>query len=65
MATVDPGAINLARTHPTTPFRFVQLEQTVAEIKAKEAQGIELRPELKAAPESAAPTSARDSTGQK
>jgi len=65
MATVDPGAINLARTHPTTPFRFVQLEQTVAEIKAKEAQGIELRPELKAASESAAPTSARDSATQK
>lgn len=60
MATVNPSAISLARTHPTTPFRFVQLEKTVVEIKAKEAQGIELRPELGSAAESATPAAATE-----
>ncbi len=64
MAIVNPSAISLARTHPTTPFRFVQLEKTVAEIKAKEAQGIELRPELGSAAESATPVSATEAAAK-
>ena len=49
MAAEHPGNIasNHAATHPSTPERFVALEKTVAEIKRKQAQGLELMPDLK------------------
>lgn len=45
----NPGGISkaLATTHPSTPERFVALEQTVAEIEGKRASGMELLPNEK------------------
>jgi len=49
MATVSPGSIknNHSSTHPATAQRFVALENTVKEIKNKQAKGLPLKPELK------------------
>lgn len=47
MAATDPRAITMKSTHPTTPERFVAIEQTVAEIQAKIAEGQPLKPETK------------------
>lgn len=47
MAIAAPGSITMARTHPTTAERFVRLEQTVAEIRAKLESGEPLRPNMK------------------
>lgn len=46
-AQIDPHAIAYSSTHPTTAERFVLLEQTAKEIRAKEAQNAPLLPEKK------------------
>ena len=53
MAALSPAAIQSSHmsTHPATPERFVALEQTVKEIKAKRAAGKVLTPNLKYAPD--------------
>ena len=53
MATLSPAAIQSSHmsTHPATPQRFVALEETVKEIKAKQAAGQPLTPNLKGAPQ--------------
>ena len=50
MAAAHPQAIQsggFMATHPSTPERFLSLENTVAEIKRKQAEGKPLRPEMK------------------
>lgn len=56
MATLSPAAIKSSHmaSHPATPERFVALEETVKEIKAKKAAGKPLVPNLKNAPDLAA-----------
>jgi hypothetical protein len=56
MATLSPNAIKSSHlaSHPATPERFVALEETVKEIKAKKAAGKPLVPNLKNAPEAEA-----------
>jgi len=46
-AQIDPHAIAYSSTHPTTAERFVLLEQTAIEIRAKEANNAPLIPEKK------------------
>lgn len=59
MAALSPGSIQSSHTasHPATPERFVALEETVKEIKAKKAAGKPLVPNLKNVPDAAAGTS--------
>jgi Zn-dependent protease with chaperone function len=47
MSLLDPGSIRLAKTHPTTPMRFVQMQKVAAEIADKESRGQPLDPELR------------------
>lgn len=52
MAALSPAAIQSSHmsTHPATPERFVALEETVKEIKAKKTAGKPLEPNLKGDP---------------
>jgi beta-barrel assembly-enhancing protease len=47
MAISDSKAITAKTSHPTTPERFLAIEETVKEINLKVAEGRELKPELK------------------
>lgn len=49
MAALNPGGIssNHAATHPATPERFVAMEETIREIRAKQKAGKPLVPEMK------------------
>jgi hypothetical protein len=47
MSLLDPDSIRFAKTHPTTPMRFVQMQKVAAEIADKESHGLPLDPELK------------------
>lgn len=47
MAVANPATIAHASTHPTSPARFVMLEETVREIAAKRARGAPLKPEFR------------------
>jgi hypothetical protein len=49
MATAHPGSIQAhqASSHPSTPERFVALEETLEEIRVKRAAGQPLEPEYK------------------
>ncbi|MBX9634521.1 MAG: M48 family metalloprotease [Magnetospirillum sp.] len=47
MAAANPLTISHASSHPTTPDRYVALEDTAREIAAKQAQGTPLKPERK------------------
>lgn len=49
MATADPKSITMKSSHPSTPERFVAIENTVREIEDKIAAGQPLEPELKSA----------------
>jgi len=50
-AVRNPGGIHLAgSTHPSTAVRFLALEQTAAEIAAKQTSGRPVLPEFKAPP---------------
>ena len=53
MATLSPNAIQSSHTatHPATPERFLALEETVKEIRAKQRAGKPLVPNLKNAPD--------------
>jgi predicted Zn-dependent protease len=57
MGQESPGSIRYASTHPTSAERFIRLDKTVAELKAKLASGAPLLPEAKA-PGAQAPDSA-------
>lgn len=56
MAALSPAAIQSSHmsTHPATPERFVALEETVKEIRAKQRAGKPLTPNVKQAPDLAA-----------
>lgn len=45
MATVSSGSISISTTHPTTPDRFLALDQTVGEIATKQERLIALVPD--------------------
>lgn len=47
MAVANPLTISHASSHPTTPDRYVALEETAREIVAKQARGAALVPERK------------------
>lgn len=47
MAQETPGSIKYATTHPTSAERFVRLEETAAEIRARLAAGDALMPKAK------------------
>ena len=47
MSLENPNSIQLARTHPTTPARFVQMRKTVAEIADKKRHHLPLVPDMK------------------
>lgn len=49
MATTNSKAITMKSSHPTTPERFVAIENAVIEIQQKIENGQSLRPELKSA----------------
>lgn len=48
MGQESPGSIKYASTHPTTAERFIRLDKTPAEIRAKVASGAPLLPEARA-----------------
>ena len=56
MAVNNSQAITVKSSHPTTPERFVAIEATVSEIKAKIEKGAPLAPELKDGTEVKTPT---------
>lgn len=45
MATISSGSISISTTHPTTPDRFLALDQTVGEIATKQERLIALVPD--------------------
>jgi beta-barrel assembly-enhancing protease len=47
MSLLSPDSIRFAKTHPTTPMRFVQMQKVAAEIADKESRALPLDPELK------------------
>ena len=47
MALELPNSIRFAKTHPTSPERFILMRQTIAEIADKERRTLPLVPELK------------------
>lgn len=57
-STVDPASIKYARTHPTSPERFLILDKTKAEIQDKVARGLPVLPEEKSATDVGSPTPA-------
>ena len=50
VGTTHPDAIRFARTHPTTPTRFVQMREVAAEIADKKRRHLPLIPDLKFPP---------------
>lgn len=56
MALRNPGSIEKATTHPTSPVRFLQMKKVAAEIADKKARGLPLVPDTRVA--------ARASTGR-
>jgi predicted Zn-dependent protease len=59
LASADPGSIkkSFARTHPSSPERFIAMEKAVKEINDKKSKGLPLIPEEKPlpAPETVSP----------
>lgn len=47
LGQANPDSIRLARTHPTTPERFLQMRKVAAEIADKQRRHLPLVPELK------------------
>lgn len=47
MGQTHPDSIRFAKTHPSTPERFVQMQKVAAEIADKESRHLPLMPELK------------------
>lgn len=60
MALEDPASIHTAKTHPTTPERFLFLQKVTAEIADKKRRNVALVPELKMIQADAAPAATRD-----
>jgi hypothetical protein len=60
MALEIPNSIRLATTHPTSPERFVLMQQTIAEIEDKQRRHLPLVPELKAGTMQSGPEPERD-----
>lgn len=50
MALERPATIQFARTHPTSPVRFVQMQKVIAEIAGKKRRTVPLEPEMKPPP---------------
>jgi Zn-dependent protease with chaperone function len=50
MGLKHPDSIRFARTHPTTPTRFIQMQKVAAEIAGKKARGEPLTPDLRFVP---------------
>ncbi|MCH9020486.1 MAG: M48 family metalloprotease [Proteobacteria bacterium] len=65
MAVAHPASIqtNHAASHPSTPERFLGLENTVAEIARKRASGAPLTPEMKVEPAARSAKPSRDTPG--
>jgi hypothetical protein len=53
MGETHPDSIRFARTHPTSPARFIQMREVAAEIADKNRRHLPLAPELKFKPEPA------------
>ncbi|HEU5016344.1 MAG TPA: M48 family metallopeptidase [Pseudolabrys sp.] len=47
MSLEDPNSIRFAKTHPTTPARFVFMQKVITEIADKEKRGLPLVPNIK------------------
>jgi hypothetical protein len=47
MSLEDPNSIRFAKTHPTTPARFVFMQKVIAEVADKEKRGLPLVPNIK------------------
>jgi Zn-dependent protease with chaperone function len=47
MGLTHPDSIRFAKTHPTTPERFIQMQKAAAEIADKQRRHLALAPELK------------------
>ena len=47
MALEQPSAIRFARTHPTSPVRFVQMQKVIAEIADKRRRAVPLEPVMR------------------
>ena len=61
MALESPNSIQLGRTHPTTPARFVQMRKVIAEIADKKRRRLPLVPEMKVVEADTQPAAARES----
>ncbi len=60
MALESPDSICVARTHPTSPERFVLMQQTIAEIKDKQRRHLPLVPEIRPSAMQSEPPSQRE-----
>ena len=60
VALENPDSIRLATTHPTSPERFVLMQQVIAEIKDKQRRQLPLVPELKPSLTQPAPAVGRE-----
>jgi len=47
MSLAEPDAIYISTTHPNNPQRTIEMEKTVAEIRAKQKQGLPLLPNIR------------------
>ena len=47
MSLAEPDAIYISTTHPNNPQRTIEMEKTVAEIRAKQQQGLPLLPNIR------------------
>ena len=64
MATINSNAITIKTTHPTTPERFVGLEEAVKEINSKKEKNLPLIPETKLTSNQKPPESAEQSNSK-
>jgi Zn-dependent protease with chaperone function len=60
IALESPASMRLATTHPTTPERFVQMQNVAAEIADKKRRQLPLLPELKVTQVDAEPAAASE-----
>ena len=60
LARESPDSSRLAKTHPTSPERFILMRQTIAEIADKERRNLPLVPELKTTQAESQPAPARE-----
>ena len=60
MALEDPASIRTAKTHPTSPERFLFLQKVTAEIADKKSRNLPLVPELKVSQAPPAPATTRE-----